>query len=318
MRKIGLLFGIILSAVALYGVVSLYRDFQRDIAEAGLRLTDGSDVIRTSIGPIEYAIAGNGEPVVVVHGAGGGYDQGLLVSEAWIGGDYRRIAVSRFGYLRSPLPDEPSHSLQADIIAELLDSLEIEEVAIMGISAGGPSTIQFALRHTQRCRAVVLVSAISHKHPPLGWFHNRALDLLFASDFLFWAMVSYLPTSFHTAFGIPPQVQATLTTAQRDSISYFLHSIIPISLRKQGTAYDRIVREVDLPLERIKVPLLVIHAEDDNIVPFANAAHVQNMIPNAQVLFFKQGGHLLIGQYHRVKKTIRDFLTRSRNDGEKP
>jgi pimeloyl-ACP methyl ester carboxylesterase len=316
MKKFGLLPGILISIVAIYIVVSVYGNFQKDIVRARLRLTSGSKIITTSQGPIEYATAGEGDPIIVVHGAGGGYDQGLLISEAWLGNYFHRIAVSRFGYLRSPLPAEFSHSSQADIFAELLDSLNIKKAVIMGVSAGGPSTIQFALRHPERCRAVILVSAISHEHPPLSWHHNLVFDLVFNSDLLYWSLVSYLPSSFYTAFGIPPEVQAALNPAQRDSLSYFLHSIMPVSLRKNGTAHDRIDCDLDFPVERIQAPVLVVHAEDDNIVSYANAEYIKEKIPDAKTLAFKTGGHLLIGQYHHIKQTITDFLIQNRDAGE--
>lgn len=316
MRKIGLLLGILISIVAIYIAASVYRNFQKDIARARLRLTGGSKIITTSQGPIEYATAGEGDPIIVVHGAGGGYDQGLLISEAWVGNDYRRIAVSRFGYLRSPLPTEPSHSLQADIFAELLDSMEIGKAVIMGASAGGPSTLQFALRHPDRCRAVILVSAISHEHPPLTWHHNLVFDLIFSSDLIYWSLVNFLPSAFYSAFGIPSEVQASLNPAQRDSISYFFHSILPVSLRKEGMAYDRTARDLDFAVERVKAPILLIHAEDDNIAPFANAEYIKEKIPNAKTLIFKTGGHLLIGQYHRIEQSITDFLRQNRDSGE--
>jgi pimeloyl-ACP methyl ester carboxylesterase len=299
--------------LAIYIMVSLYADYHMEIQQARLRITTGGSVIRTSLGPVEYAAAGSGDPVIVIHGAGGGYDQGLLVSEAWLGHGYRRIAVSRFGYLNSTLPANASYALQADIIVELMDSLRIPEAVIMGLSAGGPSSILLASRHPQRCRALILVSAISREISELSWYHNIALDLVFDSDLLYWVLINYLPSSFYTAFGIPPDVQANLTPAQHDSISYFLHSILPISMRKPGTAYDRIVRELDLPVDSIRSSILVIHARDDNIVPFSNAEHVTEEIPEAVLLAVPTGGHLLIGHYGQIRRTIEDFLTHRSN-----
>jgi pimeloyl-ACP methyl ester carboxylesterase len=122
--------------------------------------------------------------------------------------------------------------LQADIIAELMDSLGIGKAFIMGSSAGGSSTIQFALRHPERCRGVILVSAISHEHPPISWYQDLVLDLFFNSDFLYWNPVSCFPSSFHTAFGIPPGVQAALTPAQREAGD---HKIIDTTPRSRNS-----------------------------------------------------------------------------------
>jgi pimeloyl-ACP methyl ester carboxylesterase len=55
-----------------------------------------------------------------------------------------------------PLGGNGSSSAQADVAAALLDMLEVERVAVVGISAGGSAVIQFAARHPERTRALVL------------------------------------------------------------------------------------------------------------------------------------------------------------------
>lgn len=68
---------------------------------------------------------GDGPPVLLLHGAGGGYDQGLLIGETFLGAGYRFIAPSRFGYLRSAIPRDGSPGAQADGYAALLDTLTV-------------------------------------------------------------------------------------------------------------------------------------------------------------------------------------------------
>lgn len=317
MAIFGFLLGVIIVLIAVYFTVAIHRKFTKEIRKARQWLSENSRLLNTSLGPIEYSSAGRGDPVIVLHGAGGGYDQGLLISAALVGDDFWRIAVSRFGYLRSPMPVEPSYTLQADIIVELMDKLGIEKAFIIGVSAGGPSTIQFALRHSERCRGVILVSAVSHERPSLRWYQNFTFDLIFSSDFLYWCLVSWFPSSFYTAFGVPHEVQTTLTRDQRDSICNFLHSILPVSQRKSGTAHDRIFRDLDFPLEKIRLPVLVIHAMDDNIVPCANAEYAISRFPRVQSLILKTGGHLLIGQYHPVKQAVTAFLIQHSATGDK-
>src|SRR5262249_25960266 len=117
----------------------------------------GSLLAQTPCGPIEYAIAGEGAPVLVVHGAGGGIDQGMDAAKGLAAAGFRVVAVSRLGYLRTPLPATASPEPQADAHACLLDALGIGRAAVIGASAGAPSSMQFALRHPQRCSALVLL-----------------------------------------------------------------------------------------------------------------------------------------------------------------
>ncbi|HET6371293.1 MAG TPA: alpha/beta hydrolase, partial [Nitrospiria bacterium] len=103
----------------------VYPRYRRDIRRARERVSTGSRIAETSCGPIEYAVAGEGIPVLVVHGAGGGFDQGLDISMPLVQNGFRLIAMSRFGYLRTPLPEDASAAAQADAHAALLDALNV-------------------------------------------------------------------------------------------------------------------------------------------------------------------------------------------------
>src|SRR5262249_8924161 len=158
------------------------------------RVSIGSQIVQTPCGPIEYALAGDGPPVLVVHGAGGGYDQGLEIGEPLVNSGFRVIAMSRFGYLRTPLPGDASAEAQADAHACLLDALTISRAGVIGASAGAPSSMQFALRSHDRCSAMILMVPAAYAprpgdaapmQTPAGteFLFNTALK----SDFLLWA-----------------------------------------------------------------------------------------------------------------------------------
>ena len=130
----------ILISLLVAGLFALvYFSYRRDIHQARERISVGSQIVETPCGPIEYAVAGGGPPVLVVHGAGGGYDQGMDFSKPLVQSGFRVIAMSRFGYLRTPLPADASAAAQADAHACLLDALHIQRVAVVGASAGAPS-----------------------------------------------------------------------------------------------------------------------------------------------------------------------------------
>lgn len=80
----------------------------------------------------------------MIHGTGGGFDQGLRFADALIAHGVRVIAPSRFGYLRSDFPVNPSLAEQADALASLLDNLGIDRIAVIGGSAGALSAIPSA------------------------------------------------------------------------------------------------------------------------------------------------------------------------------
>jgi len=75
--------------------VAVYLLFQADMQAARVKLLAGSRVLSTACGPIEVAEEGDGPPVLVAHGTGGGYAQGLNFLRRSVGEGFHRIAISR-------------------------------------------------------------------------------------------------------------------------------------------------------------------------------------------------------------------------------
>jgi len=124
-------------------------------------LSSNSLVLDTALGPIEYRQWGYGGPTILfLHGTPGGYDQ-YYPPPNFDPSSRRVIAVSRPGYLRTPIESGESLVEQADLYAALLDALEINEVIVMGVSGGGPGAITFAATHPERTQALIAGQAVS-------------------------------------------------------------------------------------------------------------------------------------------------------------
>ncbi len=95
---------------------------------------------------------------------------------------YRFLYISRFGYLKSSIPDDPTVELQADVYNELLDHLGIRSIFVLGNSAGGTSAIHFAIRYPEKCRGLILLST----NAPLDEYPGYPPKFVFRFDFLFW------------------------------------------------------------------------------------------------------------------------------------
>ena len=135
------------AAVALLLVILAaltYAAYRRDDAAERARISSGSQLATTACGPVEYAEAGSGPPVLVIHGAGGGFDQGMELAQPLVERGFRVVAVSRFGYLRTPLPADASPEAQADAHNCLLEALGVKKAAVIGGSAGAPSGVNVA------------------------------------------------------------------------------------------------------------------------------------------------------------------------------
>jgi len=292
--------------------------YQRDIRAARQRLHDlGSQIVDTPCGPIEYASLGDGFPVLVIHGIFGGFDQGLVTAQGQLGEGFRRITPSRFGYLRSPLPDDASPASQADAYACLLDALGIEKAAIMATSAGGTSAIQFALRHPDRCAALVLVSSTAPGEtvalPP-----QPAARVMFRSDFLFWLLTTYFRSGMKSIMGVPKGF--ALTPQQEADIAEVMETILPVNPRADGALFDMYVSNPDInsgyPWQEITTPVLVVQAVDDPLASYENAKAMAAQIPDARLLTIEDGGHMLLGHEQQVRAEIVEFLKQSTSQGE--
>jgi len=91
-----------------------YLSYRRHIRANRERVRGASHMAETASGPIEYAENGGGAPALIVHGAGGGFDQGMELGRALARRGFKVIPMSRFGYLRTPLTADPSAAAQAD------------------------------------------------------------------------------------------------------------------------------------------------------------------------------------------------------------
>jgi pimeloyl-ACP methyl ester carboxylesterase len=309
--KIGwLAMGTLVIAIMVIAVLVSAR-YPRDMRSARKRLLRGSSqVIETGCGPIEYASVGEGPPVLVVHGILGGFDQGLVIAHGNVGEGFRSIVPSRFGYLRTPLPDDASPAGQADAFACLLDALGIQQAAVLGTSAGGTSAIQFALRHPHRCSALVLFSSAAPGETEAALPPQPLARMMFKSDFLFWLVTTYFRSSLSSMMGVPKGFE--LTPEYEDDVAEVMRTILPVNPRSDGAVFDMFVSNPDVntgyPVGEIAVPVLIVNAVDDPLTLYVNAQTMAERVPGARLVTIEDGGHMMLGHEERVRSEITGFL----------
>lgn len=238
--------------------------------------------------------------MIVSHSTSGGYDQGLAVARLLPG--YQGIAVSRAGYLRTPLATASTPSEMADTYAALLDSLNIGKTVILGLSGGGMSAAYFALRHPGRCWGLVLADAIT-KAPPesSAKIVERANSL---PDGIAWLL-----TRLAVNIGLPLMIR----DAETRSIARVFFENNPISERRAGIQNDlENIHSMDnFPWEAVQVPTLLIHGDRDNLIPVEYSQEVARRIRNAELCIIKGGGHeCLVSRQREVVPRLNSFLAR--------
>jgi pimeloyl-ACP methyl ester carboxylesterase len=305
---------LLLAAVA---SVAIHLAYRRDLAAARERVAGGT-IVDTPCGPIEYAVVGRGPPVLLVHGAGGGFDQGLMLGAPLVESGYRVIAMSRFGYLRTPLPADASAAAQADAHACLLDALGIPRAGVVGASAGAPSALQLAIRHPQRVGKLVLMVPAAFVPRPQDEAPVRVpsgtaqlFDTALKSDLLFWALLRAAPSVMtRSLLGTPLEVVAAASSAERVRVAEILNSILPVSPRRLGLLNDADVTThlTRYELERITAPTLAISVADDLYGTYDVARYTAEQIPGARFVGYPTGGHVFVGRQDVVAAELSAFL----------
>ncbi len=289
----------------------LYRN---ELGRAYDAVSQGSLIANTDTGPIEYAENAAGIPVLLIHGAGGGFDQGLALAAELVGEGFRIIAPSRFGYLRTPVPQDASPAAQADAHAALLAKLNVAKAIVIGVSAGARSAVELALRHPNKVTALILVSPATYSPAsPVSADAGRGSSVVFwlvnkGADFAWWAAEKIAPSVLIRFVGIPPELLAASPKTEQDRVMNFIKGIEPLSLRFPGINVDSAAEPHEMPLEKITASTLIMSARDDGFDTLPAAEFAASRIPNAKLIVYDRGGHLLVGHQRDSRAAVRSFV----------
>jgi 2-hydroxy-6-oxonona-2,4-dienedioate hydrolase len=292
--------------------------FDRDVKTARAAAALRSVVIGTRCGPIEYQEAGTGTPLLMVHGSGGGHDQGIAFAGNLPQRGVRVIAMSRFGYLRTPMPADVSPAAQADAHVCLLDALGIAKAAVLGGSAGGPSALQMAIRHPDRVSALVLLvplaykpTAVADSAKPLVPWAEAMLMRLIGSDFLFWVGLHVARDQvIRYVLATPPEQVSDASPEERARVNAILDHILPVSVRAAGLRSDSVLGKSLGPsdLASVRAPTLIVSVRDDGFGTYASAEYTAGQIKGAKFVGYEQGGHVWVGHQDEVEAEILNLL----------
>jgi non-heme chloroperoxidase len=236
---------------------------------------------------------GRGQPVVFSHGW-------PLTADAWddammfvAGHGYRGIAHDRRGGGRSSQPwDGNDLDTYADDLAAVIEHLDLTDIVLVGHSTGGGEITRYVGRHgTSRVAKMVLVGAIpplmlkTDKNPeglPIDVFDGLRKGLS--------ADRSQFYKDLSAPFYGANRPGNTVSQGLRDQ---FWEQSMTCGLKG---AHDCIkaFSETDLTmdLESIDVPTLIIHGDDDQIVPFADAAGKSSkIVKGAQLKVYEGAPH---------------------------
>jgi len=301
--------------IAAYAAVQVSFRSWRSIQEA--RIHGSTDLITLENGQLQYALTGEKGPVVLyLHGGLGGADQPLRLD------GFRVLTPSRPGYMGTELSVGRTLPEAASAFAELLDSLDVQQVAVLGISAGGPSALEFASRYPERVSALVLVSAITKQRPrpsPERRRFARWTDVVVGEGFSDWLLIRLVSHSPELVLSHPESeyLSAADLELMQDSPEA-LARMVDLTVQKlsfskrrfSGFANDRtIYSQLGEPDLAIAAPTLVIHGTADRDVGFDHAESVVRRIGNAELFPVEGAGHSAFYlRFDQIRPRLFEFL----------
>lgn len=322
---------LLILVILILAIVMLYWQYRKWLEAQTRRVSAQSKIVQTARGPVEYDMRGQGPTVLHFHGGNVGHNGWFMIAHLVKAG-FTVLTPDRPGYLGTPLANNGSAEAQADVAAALLDTLGIEPVAVVGISAGGASALQFVLRYSQRAKALVLLSGITRRtglsqeqmNSVLGRlvmtprFQNPAYYLinLAMKRMPQYALQDYVrtETTYEMETGKRLIQQILANPIQKQQVFDLADAIVPALPRFEGVMNDLKVQENlgDMPVEQIRIPTLMIHSRHDGDVPYETAVYTHEHIPNAELITVEQFGHFVWWGDQRVteefERRIEKFL----------
>ena len=263
---------------------------------------------------VNFSIAGDGPPVVLVHGVAGRaaqWDQTMLQ----IADRHTVVAPDLLGHGESAKPrGDYSLGAFASGIRDLLVGLDIESATIVGHSLGGGIAMQFAYQFPERCERLVLVSSGGlgqDVHPLLraATLPGSELVLPLLSHRRVLDTAAILPRMLIRAgFQAGPDLSemaagyASLSNAEaRHAFVQTLRSVIdPVGQR--GNASDRLYLAA-------KMPAMVVWGRRDRIIPVHHARVAHEGMPGSRLEVFERSGHFpQLDDPLRFARTLIEFL----------
>src|SRR5450631_1428643 len=227
---------------------------------------------------LHYLVAGEGEPVLLVHGLGAkAEDWGNLIPAIAKGG-YKVYAIDLLGYGRSDKPADASYSIaqEADIVRAFLDAKGLKRVDLGGWSMGGWVSLKVASDAPERVERLMLFDSagirFDIKFPHSIFWPGTPAEL---AELTSWLMPQ------------PPRYPDFLA---RDMLRTFRPRQWVI--RRSVSAMETEADVMDGKLGSLKMPVLIVWGAQDRLTPVYTAEEMHREIPHSELSLFEECGHL--------------------------
>lgn len=254
---------------------------------------------------IYYEDFGQGQPVILIHGWPLSGKSWELQVPALLESGYRVITYDRKGFGKSqPSLDGYDYNSLAEDLLELITQLDLQKVVLVGFSMGGGEVVRFLTNYgSDNVDKIALIASIiplvkQKDDNPRGVPEKDLFEIL---DNLKKDRVTFLQ-GFHKNFYNYGLLSQSVSQAQLDYDWSVSSKASPIATIK--TAESWADTDFRPELKNVTVPTLIVHGDEDKIVPIETAGHqAANGITNNQY-------HVISGAPHGLNVTHADEFNR--------
>ena len=250
--------------------------------------------------------AGDGPPVVLLHGLSATRRNVVQGSRALVKRGYRLISYDARGHGASSRAPRYEYS---DLVADLeavLEQLEIERAALVGSSMGAATAMAFTLEHPERVPALVQITPAYTGYARTGDVDGEVWERL--SRALDQGVDAFVQTA--QPAGLPERWREVAREATRQRMERHENlGAVAQALREipHSTAWKGLE-----PLASLDVPVLIVGSQDDadTLHPLGVAEEYCRKLPNAELVVEDKGHSPLAWQGARLSNVIADFFER--------
>lgn len=265
---------------------------------------------------IHYVEQGSGpRTVLLVHGLTGVLQHFTYAMLGELARDCRVIAIDRpgSGYSKRPLRSSASLAVQADVIAGLIDALQLDRPVVVGHSLGGAVALATALRHPDKISALALIAPLSRMPAggPPGIFASLRIRWHWLRWLFAWTLMLPLAARqreriMQTVFG-PEAVPAHF--ALRGGGAQAMRPSNHIAASRDLVALEAVLPRLQESYENLQLPVHILYGWGDRILdPQEQGRALADQLPKGE-LELVEGGHMLpLTQPQRCVEFVRRTL----------
>ena len=258
---------------------------------------------------ISYKDYGQGQPLVLIHGWPLSKHMWEYQVEDLVKAGFRVVKYDRRGFGSSSKPwDGYDYDSLTDDLSAVLEELDLRNAILVGFSMGGGEAVRYLSRYgNDRIAGLVLVSAVTPyliktKDNPDGVEESVFAEIMNGLDEDRIGFLEEFGKQFFSVSMVNHPVSTPL-------LNYYLQTASeasPRATKQSALSFSQTDFRADV--ERINVPTLIIHGDDDKTVPIkASSGRTSKMIPNSEYIVYDGAPH---GLFYTHRKRLNEDLIR--------